>query len=289
MSIDKLKAFETSGLEFVEHQGLVAARIDTPAAKGMVFLHGAHVTSWAPAGQREVLWMSEHSFFELGKPIRGGIPICFPWFGPYPERPDLPAHGLARTKVWDLIRVAGSSKEGIEICLATTIDRFRVEYTIGFGESLRLSLTSTLAQDCPEPRFYEDAMHTYFSVSEIEQVSIEGLESSSYIDKMQNGSMKPRSMEPIRFSSETDRVYLDSNDSCVLFDPGWNRKIRVSKLGSQSTVVWNPWIEKSARMPDFGDEEWKGMVCIETANVGNSRVRLVPGRSHITTAIISVE
>jgi D-hexose-6-phosphate mutarotase len=82
---------------------------------------------------------------------------------------------------------------------------------------------------------------------------------------------------------------VDTNDDCLLVDPGWNRKIRVSKMGSQSTVIWNPWIEKSARMPDFGDDEWKGMVCIETANVGNSRVRLAPGRSHITTAIISVE
>lgn len=289
MSIEKLKAFETSGLEFVEHRGLLAAKVDTPQAKGMVFLHGAHVTSWTPTGQQDVLWMSESSFFELGKPIRGGVPICFPWFGPYPSRPDLPAHGLARTKVWDVARVNGNSTDGIEICLATTIDRMRVEYSIGFGSSLRLSLTATLAQDCPEPRFYEDALHTYFSVSDIEQISIEGLESRSYMDKMQNGSMKPRTSEAIRFNTETDRVYVDTNDDCLLVDPGWNRKIRVSKLGSQSTVIWNPWIEKSARMPDFGDDEWKGMVCIETANVGNSRVRLVPGRSHITTAIISVE
>ena len=136
---------------------------------------------------------------------------------------------------------------------------------------------------------FEEALHTYFSVRDVRQVTIEGLESADYIDKMDAARIKPAAGQPIRFAEETDRVYFDTDAVCVLRDPGHRRRITVSKSGSLSTIVWNPWTAKAARMPDFGDREWPGMVCIESANVASNAVELNPGQHHQMQLKISVD
>jgi len=286
---DLKKEFFVPGLSFELGNGnLIRAVIDTAIAKGELFLQGAHVTSWHPVGQRPVLWLSGQSNYEAGKPIRGGVPICFPWFGPNSKDKTQPAHGFARITEWQVAGARSNADGAIELHLKTTIDPFLLNFHVEFGRELKMTLRTQLSSDAASSASFEDALHTYFVVSDVRSISISGLEGASYIDKVEQGMLKQASGEAITFAGETDRVYLETQTTCDLTDPALGRVIRVSKTGSASTVVWNPWIDKSKRMADFGDNEWPGMVCIETANVGTSPIELQPGGSHATVCTISV-
>ena len=282
--------FKVSGLHFEAGQGgLTKAVVDTSVASGEIYLNGAHVTSWQPAGHEPVLWMSRSSLFQAGKPIRGGVPICFPWFGPHTSDSSAPAHGFARTAMWEAFEVRPTAEGGISLTLQTGIDPFSVRFTVEFGSVLRMTLATELASGVRTSHRFEDALHTYFSVSDVRNISITGLERTRYIDKVHGAQEKPATGAAIEFRSETDRIYVNTDSECQLVDPGRKRTIAVFKSGSLSTVVWNPWIAKSARMPDFGDHEWPEMVCIETANVGVNSIELAPKSIHSTTAVIQVK
>lgn len=282
--------FGVPGLHFEAGQGgLTKAVVTTPVASGEIYLHGAHVTSWQPAGHEPVLWMSRSSLFQSGKPIRGGVPICFPWFGPHASDPSAPAHGFARTTLWEVREARTTADGGISLSLRARIDVFSVSFTVEFGSVLRMTLTTETVPGTNARLRFEDALHTYFSVSDVRNISITGLEQARYIDKVDGAQEKPATGTAIEFTGETDRVYLRTVTECHLQDPGRNRTIAISKSGSQSTVVWNPWIAKSARMPDFGDHEWPEMVCIETANVGSDAIELASDVSHSTTVVIRVQ
>jgi glucose-6-phosphate 1-epimerase len=282
--------FKVPGLHFEAGLGgLTKAIVTTPVASGEIYLHGAHVTSWQPAGHEPVLWMSRSSLFQTGKPIRGGVPICFPWFGPHASDPSAPAHGFARTALWEVTDARTTAEGGISLTLQTRIDSFSVRFTVEFGSVLQMALTTEPVPGTSTSQRFEDALHTYFSVSDVRSVSISGLEQARYIDKVDGAAEKSATGNAIVFMGETDRVYLNTVAECQLIDPDRKRTIVISKSGSQSTVVWNPWIAKSARMPDFGDHEWPEMVCIETANVGSNAIELAPNTSHTTTVVIRVQ
>lgn len=263
-------------------------------ASARIYLHGAQLAAWQPAHARgPVLWMSAHSHFRPDKPIRGGVPICFPWFGPYREDKTVPAHGFGRVVPWTLCD-AGEAQDGtVNLTLQLEDDNASPVWPHYFHADLRLSIGRTLSLslfvDNPDSIAfsYEAALHTYFSISNIETVSVSGLENEEYLDKVSHCRQR-QGPEPIRFTGETDRVYLDTQAPCVIHDPGMNRQITIAKRGSRSTVVWNPWVQKARAMPDFGDDEWPGMLCVETANVGDAAVTLRPGDSHTMTAEISV-
>ncbi len=284
------KRFSVPGLVFEPgNGGLLRAVVNTLESHGELYLQGAHVSSWVPAGYQPVLWLSQKSNYEKGKPIRGGVPICFPWFGPNANDSTAPAHGTARLVDWQVIATELKKDGAIEIDLKALIDPFVLSYRVEFGRVLKLTLKTELPTNATSVQSFEDALHTYFAVSDIRSVSISGLENTAFIDKVDGALLKPASGAPIEFSGETDRVYVDTLNDCLLIDNDWKRLIRVAKSGSVSTVVWNPWIDKSKRMPDFGYDEWPEMVCVETANVAAGKIELSPGESHSTTAIISVE
>lgn len=268
--------------------GLTRAVIDTPVAGGEVYLHGAHVAAWRPAGHKPVLWMSTRSQFELGKPIRGGVPICFPWFGAHPVEPSAPAHGLARTHFWNVEAVSRLDDGGVGVELRAAIGRYRLSYGIRFSHELEMTLTIERNLSATPVRF-EAALHTYFTVGDVRKIRIEGLEKTGFIDKVDNLQRKGPTGQAITITGETDRVYCGTRQACRLVDPVLGRAISIRKAGSDTTVVWNPWIEKSARMADFGDEEWTGMVCIETANAADHAVDLQPGQVSCMKAVIGVE
>ncbi len=269
--------------------GLTRASIHTDLCTGEMFLHGAHVAAFCPRGQREVLWMSKSSNYADGKAIRGGVPICFPWFAAHPTDRGAPAHGYARTRPWNLVDTIVNSDGSIRLELATEIDEYELRFAAEFGELLLMTLTVELSQKATGPVMFEEALHTYLAVSDIQQIQITGLESHGYLDKVDQGTQKPPAHAAITVQGECDRVYFNTDDTCVLHDPTWSRKIAVKKRNSRSTIVWNPWIDKSARMTDFGDDEWTGMVCIESANVGEDAILLAPGQRHEMSAAISVE
>lgn len=265
--------------------GLTRAVVDHPDVRGEVYLHGAHVTAWQPRGAEPVLFVSRASQFEAGKPIRGGVPICFPWFGPKADDPSAPAHGTARLKEWEVV-AADVGSGGVSIVLATTIEPFRVVHQIGFANDLTMSLQ--VANRSASAARFEEALHTYFAVADVRNATVSGLEGVEFLDKVDGGARKRQPDEPITFTGETDRVYLGTTATCVIEDRAMKRHISVAKSGSRATVVWNPWIAKAARMPDFGDAEWPGMVCVETCNVGEHAVVLPAGGVHEMTAVLRV-
>jgi glucose-6-phosphate 1-epimerase len=270
--------------------------VENAYGKAEVYFQGAHVTAWHPAVARDpVLWMSRASLFEPGRPLRGGVPICFPWFGPNAADSSAPAHGFARVCEWKLVEALEDASGNVTLALELAGEglsphwphRFRARHRITVGAVLRLELK--VQNDDAEAFTFEEALHSYFGVRDIHHVTITGLENTDYMDKVGGLTRRREDREPLRFSGETDRVYLDSRGACVVHDPDAPRRISVGKAGSDATVVWNPWIAKARAMPDFGDDEWPGMVCVETGNVGASARRLAAGGSHTMTATIEVQ
>ena len=257
------------GIRFVAGQGgLTKAVVETALAAGEVYLHGGHITHFQPSGQEPVLWMSQESMFESGKPIRGGIPLCFPWFGPHATQPDAPGHGWARLNAWKVNASSVDPRGLATIELELEQDEFHCLLKMEFGQVLDVELAVRLVSGAREPSKYQVALHSYFAVGDVASISITGLEQADYIDKLDQASRKAATGKAIQFDAECDRIYLDTKATCTLHDPVMSRRIEVAKRGSEHTVVWNPWIAKAARMPDFGNQEWQKMVCIETANVG---------------------
>jgi glucose-6-phosphate 1-epimerase len=271
--------------------GLERLRLEASEGEAHVFLHGGHVSHFQPKGQRPVLWLSRESHFERARPIRGGVPVCFPWFGPKAGAPEAPMHGFARILPWALGEVTRDADGRLEAVLELTPEAaarggFPLELgltlTLSVGRSLRLALAVRNADGAPAR--FEQALHSYFAVSDVRGVRVLGLEGASYLDKTDAMARKPGTPEPIRIASETDRVYLDTTATVTIEDPGWGRRVRISKTGSATTVVWNPWVAKAKAMPDFGDDEWPAMLCVETANVAAQAVTLAPGATHVMTA-----
>lgn len=268
---------------FIKGQGgLPMLRIETPESTAEIYLHGAHVAHFQRKNEPPLLWLSRESKFEAGKAIRGGIPVILPWFGP---RDNAPAHGFARIKQWQLIETRKLAEGKVTIHLRLphcaemeTYGEFIADYRVTIGDALELELTLTNPSAGRELAI-EDCLHTYFAVGDIGEISIAGLKGTKYLDKVAGGEEKTETNDAITISSEVDRVYMDTTSVVEIQDRKLRRKIRVEKGGSSATVVWNPWIAKARAMADFGDEEYRGMVCVESGNVGKNRLMLAPGKS----------
>ena len=287
---ESLRKLEVPGvIRFDQGQGgLWRAKVQTERSSAEIYLHGAQVTHFQLAKEHPLLFLSRLSQFASGKAIRGGIPICFPWFGP---RDGDVMHGFARITEWQLIETAsaGSGAATLRLRLprveaAAAWPAFQAELLITVSDRLALELmVSNLAPD--QPLAFESCLHTYFAVGEISEVSIAGLQGRFYLDKTDLGARKREAADRIRISSETNRVYLDTPDVVELRDGRWGRVVRVEKTGSASTVVWNPWTTQ--RMADFAPEEHQGMVCVEAGNVGLNKVVLKPGEQAMLRMILS--
>jgi glucose-6-phosphate 1-epimerase len=273
--------------------GLQKVRITSPEAEGEIYLHGAHVTSWKPAGREEVLFLSSKSLWEDGRAIRGGIPICFPWFGNKSDDPKAPAHGFVRTKAWQLDSIA-QAEDGVTVSMFTESGEdtkrwwpaeFHLAYRVTFASELRLELEVTNAGK--ENLRFEEALHAYHRVENILKARVAGLDTVRFIDKTDSNRKKIQNGE-IAVSSETDRIYLDTSGSIDLEDPGMRRRTRVAKDNSRTTVVWNPWVQKAHSMSDLADDEWIQMICIETSNVSEFAVDLAPGEQHRMRAVVRI-
>ncbi|MEZ6115209.1 MAG: D-hexose-6-phosphate mutarotase [Pirellulaceae bacterium] len=205
-------------------------------------------------------------------------PICFSWFAANQSDPQAPAHGTARISLWELQNVQlAEDHQSVAFTFGLALPPFRLLYEVEFGTALKIRLTVTNTSD--QTQTFEAALHSYFSLSHIKQVEVLGLQKARFLDQL-SGTMYPPTEQPIRFTQETDRIYYDTTDAIQIVDSGWGRRIQIEKFGSPSTVVWNPWIEKSQRMSDFGDNEWPHMCCIETAAIRQNRIELPPDESH---------
>lgn len=271
--------------------GLDVLAVKTPAADAGIFLHGAQLTHWQPRGMLPVIFMSAKSAYDAGKAIRGGVPVCLPWFGP---REGLPAHGFVRNRVWEVERLEQGGDGVVCAVFGTRSDaetlkmwphEFVARMTYRTGATLTMELEM---ENVSGAQFtFSEALHTYFSVGDARKATVEGLDATEYRD-FPDRTKLTKQRGPVVFAEETDRVYVNTRATCVLVDPVLGRRITVEKDGSDTTVVWNPWVAKAAAMADFGDDEWPGMVCIETANAFENSVTLAPGARHKMTVRISV-
>jgi glucose-6-phosphate 1-epimerase len=276
--------------------GLTRAVVSTPLAEAEIYQHGAHVAHWTPSGQKPVLFVSSKSFFAEGKAIRGGVPIIFPWFGPRSGGKPGPMHGFARTALWSAESTRLLDNGAVEIVFGLEpddasrglgFDAFSVRFAATVGSELGMSLE--VVNRSGAPLVFEEALHSYFAVSEVRDVAVNGLEGTTYIDKTDGFGRKVQGDAPIHIGKETDQVHLNSAATCVISDESWGRRIVIRKTGSHSTVVWNPWIAKASTLVDMAADEWQGMICVETANVAENALTLEAGASHRMIATVSVE
>ncbi len=265
---------------------LAVVKVANVRATATIALQGAQVVHWSPVGQHPVIWLSGAARFASGKSIRGGIPLCWPWFGPHPTEPAFPAHGFARTSPWEILETQALADGATRIALRLThTDATRALWPHAAELECHVTVAAALEIDLvtrntgSESITIGEALHTYFEVSDVRRVRIEGLEECHYLDKVDGGRRRQQA-GPVTFVAETDRIYLDTVADCLIDDPGLARRIRIRKRGSRSTVVWNPWIEKAARMGDLGEDGYLHMVCVETANAADDVVTIPPGAEH---------
>ncbi len=275
--------------------GLAAVEAVNGHGAATVALQGGHLMTWTPRGGRPVIWLSRAASFAPGKSIRGGVPVCWPWFGPHPTEPTFPAHGFARTVPWELVAAEDMASGDIHLAFRLVQSektraqwpypaQLEIHITLGAALGIALVTRNTGA----EPITIGEALHTYFEVSDIRRVFVQGLDGCSYLDKVDGGKRKQQS-GAVTFGAETDRVYLDTSAECLIDDPDWQRRIRIVKQGSHTTVVWNPWHDKAAKMGDLGDNGYLNMLCVESANAAENQVTIAPGASHRLAVSYSVE
>jgi glucose-6-phosphate 1-epimerase len=285
-----------------------AARFDTgaggfarlvlavPAGVAHVYLYGAHVTHYQPAGQPPVLFLSEKSFFTHGRPIRGGVPIIFPWFGPRSSDPQAPLHGFARIRDWDIHSIHAEGDTVTAVLSLHSSDEthalwphdFHLHYVVTLGPG-GLDLTLEVVNTSGDVIMFEEALHTYFAVADVRQVRVSGLAGTSYLDKNRDMACIVDEADPLVLNEPSDRVYLGTKAASVIEDPAGARRITVDKKGSDTTVVWNPWSNPAKPMADLGEQEWPKFICVETCNVKDYAVTLAAGEKHAMGAIIRAE
>ena len=283
-------------VERTELDELTCWRVRTAEAELLVAQQGAQILSYQRDGEPPLIWLSDQAAYRQGQAIRGGVPVCWPWFGDLRRNPPevqgmhqggpiCPAHGLVRDSDWELLNI---DSDGPAVHLSFVFDTraeplpgwphpAELRLDIHLDECLQLALATANHGDAPLA--LSQALHSYFAVSDIRQVQVEGLEGCGYIETLEDWQQHKQSGN-VAFSGETDRIYLGTPDRMSILDPGWGRRIDLQVSGSKSAVVWNPWIDKAKRLSQFADDAWQRMLCIETARVMDDFLVLKPGESH---------
>ena len=273
--------------------GLPRIQITGSRAEGEMYLHGAQVTSWKPAGNDEVLFLSTKSRWQEAQAIRGGIPICFPWFRAKADDPKAPAHGFVRTRSWQLESIV-EDKSGVCVSMSIESDEqtrrwwpadFRLLHRVVFGPKLTLELICT--NTGKTGLRFEEALHAYNRVADVANVRLEGLEAVHFLDNTDSNAAKVQHGD-VTIASATDNAFLGTENDVDLIDPELRRHIRLEKANSLTTVVWNPWREGAARLGDLGDGEWTQFLCVAASNILAASVTLAPGEEHKMTAVLSI-
>ena len=267
-------------------------RLVSPHGEALVARQGAQVLYYAPTGQPPVVWLSDQAEFRTGSSLRGGIPVCWPWFGQFDRNPeavramlapgaDAPAHGFVRALDW---QEDGARVDGDAACLRLRLDLpaghggwnhpAAVARDIRLGDALTLTLSTRNLG--PDTLALSQALHTYFAVSDARDVAIEGLDGAAYVDTLRGWSSQVQE-GPLAIRGETDRIYTGLSGPIQIRDPGWRRSIQIHAAGSRSAVVWNPWVDKSLRLSQFRPDAWRDMLCIETARVWDDVLEIAPG------------
>jgi glucose-6-phosphate 1-epimerase len=294
MNIEQLNADHgiVGQIEFFEGQGgLPFIRASNAKANALISVYAGQVLAYRPAGKADdLMFLSEKAYYQAGKAIKGGVPICWPWFGSDPEGKGRPAHGFVRNRMWDVIDTAVSVNGEARIVLGLTDTpetrsiwphAFVLRLEITIGETLGLALITRNSGD--QPFSITQAFHTYFGVGDIHQTSVSGLEGKSYIDKVDGGQQKIQS-GAVTINTEVDRIYLDVANELVIHDAARKRNVRITSQGSRSAVIWNPWAKIASEMADLQDDDYLRLLCVETTNAASDVVTIQPGSEFRLTA-----
>ncbi len=286
---DQLKVVEGKG-------GFPVVEIDNKQAKAKISVYSAQVLSFQPLGEPEdLLFVSENAYYQTGKATKGGIPVCWPWFGPDPEGLGRASHGFVRNRMWTLLSAEETSDGETKIRLGVTADeetleiwphRFELVMEILVGTQLRVTLITQNTGD--EPFSITQAFHAYLTIGDVNQVRVLGLADKTYLDKADGGAEKTQS-GAIAISEETDRIYLDVPPELVVEDSTLGRRIRIATSGSHTAIVWNPWKEISMKMADLAEQDYQRFICVETANAENEVIEISPGSDYRLQAVYTVE
>jgi D-hexose-6-phosphate mutarotase len=273
----------------------IIAEIANQYAEARIALQGGHILTYQARGEAPLLWVSQDAKFAAGKSVRGGVPICWPWFGAHATESTFPAHGHARTTPWQVLRTEalpdGATRIALTICDTEKGHTLwphpsSVEIVITVGKTLHIELTTQNTGS--QPFTLGEALHTYFLISDVNNASVRGLDGCDYLDKVQGFSRYTQHGD-IAIPAEVDRVYVDTEADCLILDRGLKRAIRISKQNSRSTVVWNPWIEKAEKMGDLGTDGYRKMLCVESGNAFDNLITVAPGDSHRLAVTYSTE
>jgi D-hexose-6-phosphate mutarotase len=273
------------------HGGLPKVVVTTKPSAAEIYLHGAHVTHFQKNGEPPLLFLSAKSEFAAGQPIRGGVPICFPWFG---DRDGEPSHGFARLTEWQLVKTSAADNGAVTLQFAlpgisgqSAWNSLRTEFVVTISDTLTMELT-TANESCDATLEIENCLHTYFHVGDIAQVSLNGLQDAPFDDFAggANGTRRAAENSNLKISKETNRVYFGSPQAVEIRDQKLKRTVRVEKFNSKSTVVWNPWTTQ--KLPDdFDPAEHAQMVCVESGNVKQNKISLAPGQAETLKVVLS--
>lgn len=297
--LNKDFAIEQGGnsLRFRTGEGdIPVIEIQNEQASARISLQGAHILSWIPTGEDEVIWVSDDATFAPAKSVRGGIPICWPWFGAHDNNATYPAHGFARTVLWQVTNTQALSEGATQITFTLTPARLDksiqdmwpsatiAEYTLIISKTLSIGLTTV--NNSNQPITISEALHTYFNVEDLTRTTVYGLEGKDYLDKT-DGFTRKTQTGPVTINAEVDRVYLQTQDDVIIDNT--KRKIIIKKQGSQSTIVWNPWQAAAEQMGDLGKDGYLQMLCVESANAAEDSVNINAGESHKLSVTYAIE
>jgi len=284
---------ESSAVERVRKDDLDLLRVRTPHGVALIAEQGAQLLSYQPHGQPPVVWLSEQARFERGESVRGGIPVCWPWFGDLDRNPAAvqacagsglgatPKHGFARTLDW-VCAEPTLEADGVTLLFKLDLSHGHAGWNGAAQLSLRIRLAEVLTvelgvtNESDAALTLSQALHTYFAVSDVRQVRVEGVDGARFVDTLDGWTTKTQSGD-LHITAETDRLYLGIDRTLSIHDPGWSRRIDIQTSHSASAVIWNPWIDKAARLSQFADDAWQRMLCIETARVWDDLVQVAPG------------
>lgn len=272
---------------FAGKGGFPLIKINNQHAKALISLYGGQVLSFQPHHQAEdLLFLSEKSLYQPGKAIRGGIPVCWPWFGPDPKGLQRPNHGFVRNHFWQISKTAAINEGTTQVSLAfneslkqenTWRQPFTVLLEITVGSELRLAMTTRNTGD--KSFSITQAFHSYFRVGDIEQIKVEGLQGCDYFDKLDQGTQK-RQDDELRIGSEIDRVYVEARRDLSVIDPVLQRRIRIQAPNTSTAVVWNPWQQTCQKMADLTDFDYQRFICVEAGNIAFDLIQIAPGNDY---------
>lgn len=298
MNFDELSKYELENeLQFVDiEHGFTYIEINNARAHATISTYSGQVLSYRPKSQQhDLLFVSEKAFYEEGKAIKGGIPVCWPWFGADPEDLGGPAHGFVRNRQWEVIKTESLSDGSTRVVLGLVDSdetralwpySFRLSIEITVGDSLRVTLlTQNTGNDTIT---ISQALHTYFYVGDISKVQVLGLDGTTYLDKPDGFAQKTQS-GPVVIDGEVDRIYTGVTGELVIDDASLGRRIRIASGGCSTAVVWNPWIQIAAAMADLEDDDYRKMLCVETANAGPETVEIAAGDEYRLEAEYTIE